>query len=494
MTSAPDHAVRRPWSVRVRILATLLVIATLGLVIAGAAAYFGQRDRILSDIDSHLLSRVEIARLIATGASAVAEASDPSPAEPSPAPLTTTREALEAVLARVVPGQHESTIGLIDGRAAFVPGVPVGYRLDDAPEFIARVVLETGDGTVRLGTSVSRLGHLRYVAVPIAVAADPEAGLFVMTVDIDAELEHLDAAFATYAVVAAATIIAIGLVGWFLAGRLLSPVRRLREAASRIGASDLSERLPVTGHDDLSELTRTVNEMFARLEESQSAQRRLLDDVRHELKTPITIVRGHLELLDPSDAGEVRSVRALAVDELDRMTGLVDDIESLAEVRRELVQPVPTDVAMLTDEVFAKASGISDHPWVLAERCVAVAWVDPVRVTQAWLQVVDNAAKYSPSGSEIRLGSTRVGDAVELWVADEGPGIPAGAEDRIFERFGRVDTGRGIEGSGLGLPIVRAIAEAHGGRVAVASSDAGSRFALVLPLEPIAGPAAVEKQ
>jgi signal transduction histidine kinase len=143
----------------------------------------------------------------------------------------------------------------------------------------------------------------------------------------------------------------------------------------------------------------------------------------------------------------------------------------------------PSDIADLTAEVFAKASVISDHEWVLTGTAHLSVSLDHARITQAWLQLADNAVKYSPPGSRIELGSTGDQTTVELWVADHGSGIPAGAEERIFERFGRADTGRGIRGSGLGLPIVRAIAEAHDGRISLSSSPQGSRFGIVLPVK-----------
>jgi len=117
---------------------------------------------------------------------------------------------------------------------------------------------------------------------------------------------------------------------------------------------------------------------------------------------------------------------------------------------------------------------------VLEDTANVVAPISPSRLTQAWLQLADNAAKYSPEGSTIRVGSTAYAGTVEFWVADVGPGIPLGAEKRIFERFGRADTGRGIAGSGLGLPIVAAIARAHGGYVSLDSSPAGARFGIVV--------------
>ncbi|OYX56459.1 MAG: hypothetical protein B7Y93_03750 [Micrococcales bacterium 32-70-13] len=225
----------------------------------------------------------------------------------------------------------------------------------------------------------------------------------------------------------------------------------------------------------------TVNAMLDRIDEALTSQRQLLDDVRHELKTPITIVRGHLELLDATKPDDVRAVRDIAIDELDRMAELVTDIDALARVERQAVLAEPTDVADLTALVFSKMQAIPGHEWVLEETANAVAPLSPSRLTQAWLQLGDNAAKYSPPGSTIRVGSTAYAGTVEFWVADAGPGIPPGAEKRIFERFGRADTGRGIAGSGLGLPIVAAIARAHGGYVSLDSSSTGARFGIVVP-------------
>ncbi|MDO9591206.1 MAG: HAMP domain-containing sensor histidine kinase, partial [Microcella sp.] len=212
-----------------------------------------------------------------------------------------------------------------------------------------------------------------------------------------------------------------------------------------------------------------------------TSQRQLLDDVRHELKTPITIVRGHLELLDETKPAEVRAARDIALDELDRMAGLIDDIDALARAEHLSSLAELTDVADFTALVFSKMQAIPGRRWQLDDSAGVVAALSPARITQAWLQLADNAAKYSPADSLVRVGSTAYAGSVEFWVADEGPGIPAGAESRIFERFGRADTGRGIGGSGLGLPIVAAIARAHGGYVSLDSSPLGSRFGIVIP-------------
>ena len=139
------------------------------------------------------------------------------------------------------------------------------------------------------------------------------------------------------------------------------------------------------------------------------------------------------------------------------------------------------DVAQLTGDVVTAAHGISDYEWVAGPTAASRVTMDRSRITQAWLQLVANAAKHSPSGSRIEIGSTDLPDAVELWVADSGPGVPEQAQARIFERFGRVETGRGNSGSGLGLAIVSALIEAHGGRVTLSSGPEGSTFSLIVP-------------
>jgi two-component system, OmpR family, sensor kinase len=484
MTDAPDRAEPRfGSSVRSRILAVMLTVAGLALAIAGGVAYTTQRTGILGEIDSRLEQRVEGARIVVTGeVSAEAEASA-VPAVPDAETPADVRGALASILQRIVPAEHESALGVLDGSPVLLPPTQMDFHLESTPGLVDRIVAEVADGSVRMGTTTGEPGAIRYIAAPVQVAGDEAAGVYIAAIDIDGELDELDAAFGTYTWVALAALAAVGAIGWFVAGRLLRPIRRLRLAASRITVSDLSERIPVHGTDDVSQLTATVNGMLDRLDTAIGSQRRLLDDVRHELKTPITIVRGHLELLDPADADEVAATRDLAIGELDRMSGLVDQIELLAEEPEQPERLEPVDVAALTAEVHAKARVVDGHEWILAEQARATVVLDPRRITQAWLQLVDNAAKYSPPGSPVRIGSTRRDGAVECWVQDEGAGIPEGMEQRIFERFGRVDTGRGVRGSGLGLPIVLAIAEAHGGRVSLSSSTAGSRFAIVLPIE-----------
>ncbi|GAA3653557.1 sensor histidine kinase [Microbacterium marinilacus] len=475
--------------VRVRILAAILVVTALGLLSAGSVAYLLQRGREIAEIDEELMQELDDVRLVVSGGGAdvTGDRSDLDVRSPA---FATTAELMHEIVRTVTPGIHASAVGIVDGEAAFVPGVATPFPLTD-PGFVSAMVEATGGERTIIGTTDGPDERsLRYIAVPVGLTGSDSTGLFVSAVDVDGRLQDLHGVMTIFWWVAGGALVMVGLVGWFVAGRLLSPVRELRDTAARITATDLGERIPVAGNDDLSELTRTINEMIARLDESFHGQQRLLDDVRHELSTPLTIVRGHLELVDPHDPEDVAQAREVALDELDRMSGLVADIAALADAERAAMhRPGLTRVDRLTREVFEKLRVLPGHDWALEAAGHGTAVLDASRVTQAWLQLADNAAKYAPAGSRIGIGSDRLDDAVRFWVRDEGPGIPPEAHERIFERFGRADEARGVAGSGLGLSIVLAIVRQHEGRVEVESAPGrGALFRIEIPLRQQADP------
>jgi len=217
-------------------------------------------------------------------------------------------------------------------------------------------------------------------------------------------------------------------------------------------------------------------------ETAYEAQRRLLDDVRHELKTPITIVRGHLEVMDPSDPADAAAIRDLGMAELDRMTRLIGDIDLLAAVETDKFTLTDVDLSVLTQRVGELVTVIPDHDWSIEQSADAVIRADADRLLQAWLQLADNAAKYTPAGSAIEIGSAVHAGGVQLWVRDHGPGIAPAMRHRIFRRFDRGTGKRAVGGSGLGLAIVDAIAKAHRGHCAIADTPGGgATFTLEIP-------------
>ncbi|HWV77335.1 MAG TPA: HAMP domain-containing sensor histidine kinase [Isoptericola sp.] len=473
-------------TVRTRILAVLLALTALALALAGATAYLLTYDHVDDRIDADLSESAQ--ELQTLGASGV----DPVTGDP----FATAEEVVIAAIQLDVPARHEGVLGLRTGKRPLVSQQAVEVHLQDDPELVAAVTpLLTSERAVlrTIGTSTTDYRVLVAPVAPVTPSGDPAA--LVLAYDRDAEHAETQAVFRGYLLVALAALVVTGVVGWLLAGRLLRPIRTLARTAQQIGESDLSARIPETGNDDLTHLTRAFNGMLDRLEGSFESQRRLLDDVGHELRTPLTIVRGHLELMDTADPADAAETRVLALDELDRMHRLVDDLVTLATVGQpDFVRPAPVELGRLTDDVLDKARTLGERTWLVDSRTDARTMADAQRLTQAWLQLAANAVKFSAPGSVVAIGSrtTPDGARVRLWVRDEGVGIAPDDLERIFDRFARGDhEGERREGSGLGLAIVAAIAEGHGGEVTVESAPGrGSTFAVVVPVLPVpdAGP------
>lgn len=472
----------RPIPARVRILAAILAVACVGLAIVGSVTFLVQRERVIASVNDRLEAQVQSLKVVA----------DPSPeATDGAAEATdgvdvnayaTVNEYLRAVVARLVPARNEASLALVDGAPRWIPSTLSGFDISHDQAFIDRVLAETSDGVTKRGTAVTDQGSLRYIAIPVVMPGDEEKGLYVRAIDLGAELEPVTLAMATYVIAAVAVLAAIAVVGWFVTGRLLSPIRHMRETANAISITDLSARLSPQGNDDIADLSRTVNSMLDRIEGSVDVQRQLLDDVRHELKTPITIVRGHLELMDPSDQTDVASAREIGIAELDRLARLVEDIDLLAAAEGDSYTMTDVDLGALTARVGELVAVIPGHDWTVESHGEGVALGDQDRLLQAWVQLADNAAKYTPAGSPIEIGSDADPAGARLWVRDHGPGIPAAARHRIFRRFDRAHGKRAVGGSGLGLAIVDVIAKSHGGHCSVTDTPGGgATFTIHLP-------------
>ncbi|GLB67050.1 sensor histidine kinase [Arthrobacter mangrovi] len=459
-------------SVRTRVLAAVVALSALGLAAAGGVALGLQRGEITQNIDDSLRRSVEEFNTLAE------IGVDPDTGRD----FTEAAQLVRTAMARTSPAANEGMVGIVDGRVQLAASSAVPLRLEQDAQLMERILAMPPGDRIQLSSVETEQTTYRVVTVPVQLSSDPAQSTFVLAFDYEAELEELNGIFRTYGLIALIALILIAGVGWLVAGRLLAPVRLVRETAQKITETDLSLRIPVGGNDDLSELSRTFNEMLDRLQTSMTAQRQLLDDVGHELRTPITIVQGHLELQDPGDAADVESVRSIALDELDRMRLLVDDLVTLAAADRpEFATRRPLEVGRLTDDVLDKARSLGDRCWSVDARAEECWPLDPNRITQAWLQLAVNAVKFSAPGSRIALGSRSAQGELRLWVRDEGAGIAPEDQKRIFERFARGANSTRAEGSGLGLPIVSAIAAAHGGRVELASAPGrGSTFTIVI--------------
>lgn len=477
-TNSPQRAAGSRVSVRVRLLIGMILLAGLTLFIAGAVNYFFERKNLETTLDEALARDVEELRVLAdTGI-------DPSTQQH----FTSAADLMYTAMQYNQVAQNQSMLAMQDG--AIVWGAPenVSLRLEDDPEFVAWAS-ELRPQSVHLTTVETERSTYRVAVMPIELAEDTAPGVFLEAFDAAAQHRELQVSLAIYTAAGAGALLIGGIVAWLLVGRVLQPVRDLQETAQRITEQELDTRIQARGHDEFAELTETINEMLDRLQQALEQQKQLLDDVGHELRTPITIVRGHLELMDAHDPEDVNDTRDIGIDELDRMSLLVNDLVVLAQSNRtDFIQPRPVDIAALMNDIAAKAAALGQRDWILESNAQGTVHIDPSRITQAMLQLCANAVKFSEPGTRVELGATiRQGPTPELflWVSDAGIGIAPEDQQAIFTRFGRAGNGQRTQGSGLGLNIVAAIASAHDGDVRVESAPgAGSIFILQLPLNP----------
>jgi len=292
------------------------------------------------------------------------------------------------------------------------------------------------------------------------------------------------------------------LAGLMVARRAMTPIAELTLAARKIEKTrDPTERIPeIEADDEVAELARTLQEMLQSLDASRSEtedalmrQREFVADASHELRTPLTSVLANLELLAESLDGEQREAADSALRSSRRMRRLVADLLLLARHDAARQAPhSPTDFGQVLVEAAAEIGVIAEGHDLSIEASRAV--VDGARdeLHRLALNLMENAIRHTPPGTQVRAAVERVDGVVRLIVEDDGPGIPAGLRDRVFERFVRGTGDRGGS-SGLGLSIVHAVTESHGGRVTIESPTSngatraatrarGTRFEVTLPL------------
>lgn len=310
--------------------------------------------------------------------------------------------------------------------------------------------------------------------------------------DVGRDLRGLDRVLLTLLPVA---LLCAGLVGAWLTDRVLLPVRRLNQAAGKIGARDLSERLPVTGSDEFSELADTFNGLLGRLETAFGRQQRLIEqqrrftaDASHELKTPLTIIQGNtsLALSGHPDLSEYHQAMGEIGMAAETMSRLVRDLILLAQ--SDAGRLGQGRIELLLREVLELAVVRVPRP----EAAVCLSLQDEAlsvlgneeELVRLFTNLLTNAARHTPAGGRISLTARREGDRAVVTVADTGDGLAPEHLPHLGERFYRVDSARARldGGTGLGLSIARSIAEAHGGALAFASTlGAGTTVTVTLP-------------
>lgn len=301
-----------------------------------------------------------------------------------------------------------------------------------------------------------------------------------------------------YSLIALAVLFGAGMIaGWSLAGHVLKPVGRITAVARRISATDLSQRIALDGPpDELRRLADTFDDMLDRLDRSFDAQRGFVEDASHELRNPLAVIRSNLDttLADPDATTEDYRVVAEQVSRsTERMSRVVDDLVTFARHETRPQHLALVDVGELSSQATAEFEGYAaNHDVMLTHYAPSglLALGDAGSLRQALANLLSNALSVAPAGSEVRI--TAGGEGAWIWVAveDQGPGIPADEQERVFQRFQR---GRqaSAEGRGLGLAIVRQIAESHRGEARLTSTDGfGSTFTILLPATGASSPGA----
>ena len=274
---------------------------------------------------------------------------------------------------------------------------------------------------------------------------------------------------------------AAGLSGFLVAGRVVRPVRRLQEAATKVAVTqDIDQPISVDRTDEFGKLASSFNEMLSALSRAQEQQRRLVADASHELRTPLTSLRTNLEFIQRNELSP-EGERSEAIDdvlfELDELTGLVAEMVDLATDRHQIDEVAQIQLDELVDAVVQRHRRRTAIEIELTADSSQIL-VSPALAERAVSNMIDNAVKWSPPDSKVRVAVL----SGAVIVRDDGPGIPMYERERVFERFYRTEEARSLPGSGLGLSIVRHVADTFGGRARIVDEErVGTTIELVFP-------------
>ncbi len=374
--------------------------------------------------------------------------------------------------------------GRVIGQTGPYPALPIAAStLDQARQ---------GQAGFATTTVISRGTPLRLYSVPYP-ATGKVVGIIQVGLSLQSAQDTLSQLLLILAFSVPLTLLIATLFGLFLANRALAPIDRITRAAAHIEAEHLSRRLDLDLPDDeLGRLARTFDAMLARLDDAFQRQQQFTADASHELRTPLAIIKGEIDvtLMRPRIASDYQRTLREVGDEVDRLTRMVGDLLLLARAdsRQPLVQRESLDLVDILSSVaeqvapLAAAKGQRLHLDLATNLPLAG---DADQLARLFLNLLDNAIKYTPEGGLISLRGLKAdqGGAV-VEVSDNGPGIAAEHHTHLFDRFYRTDRARARKdgGSGLGLAIASFIAQAHGGRIEIQSeSPSGSCFRVWLP-------------
>lgn len=407
-----------------------------------------------------------------------------------------------ALVAGVVPAELEEGVELAEAARGALEDIGMPGR--SLAVFDAAGVLLSGRWEGLPLGSADELGDRGYVAASVEAQGGPlrlhrsrhsyeettyQVGVAESLAPLESELAGLRSAL--LGGVLFALLLAVG-GGWWIARAALQPVTLMAAQARRITDRTPGFRLSSPNpQDELGLLARAFNDLLARLESALSQQRQFMADASHELRTPVSIARTAIDVtLRRSGRPEVEYRDSLGVvhEQMRRLTRIVEDLFTLARADATGLRLEPS--LLYLDELVAdcvKETRVLAEPKAVALECRGPSDVE-IHGDERWLRqmlvnLLDNAIRHTPSGTRVLVDLIAQKDAVDVAITDGGAGIPEAERERVFERFVRLDAARTGDGAGLGLPIARAIAEAHGGTLALRRSDAsGCTFVVRLPL------------
>lgn len=477
-------SMRPPHSVRLRLAIWNVGIFALVLLGMGAASHYVLQRSLLNALD----------RQMATRAASVIRRMDQAPAggrgQAAGESAATERREREQAAAPGQAGRRDNTLTaylyrpkvlMPDGRSSYFDQTP-----DQPWDHLAFIRSLNGE-TVRANIVIEDDPY-RILSLPVQRGGRVQAVVQLARPLGDIQ-DALQASTRTLLRLLPVALLLSGLVGLFLTSRALLPVRRLREAADRIQAENLSQRLPVPGSDEFSELAHTFNELLDRLERAFRQQARFTADASHELRTPLTVLRGNVSLAlgRQRSPQEYRETLERVQHAAGQMSGLVEDLLLLAraDAGQLLVDAQPVALGEVLAGAVAAVPGREVGVAGLPTDAPLTLRGNQGLLTTLFANLLRNADRHTPAGGSVSLQVQCRPGQVAVTVADTGQGIAPEHLPHVLERFYRVDDARSSDagGTGLGLAICQSIAEAHGGSIEVASRPGrGTQVTVALPL------------
>lgn len=459
-------------SLRVRVAAVVAIIVTAVVVIVGVTVQRAAESELVQEVDLELIDRA--AGLV-------------DGPERGPGGVPNFRDAVQAFPRNRRP-PDAGDFGPQGRIQQFVGGSSYARLLDENGDVLSllgsdfdvvvdeALLADASDGPT---ISEALIDGVRAHAVTFEI---PGVG-FVQIARSLGEIEHsMDGLRRQIILIGSLSILVAAAMGYVASAGTVRPIERLTDAASAVAfTGDLDHPVDGAGGAEVGRLASSFNAMLAAISSSRSQQHRLVMDASHELRTPLASLQTNVDVLRRATGIPAQMRAEILGDvhaELGELTELVTELVDLATDVRDDEDPVPLELADLVAPIAERSGRRTSRQVDVTVRSRAVVEARPAATSRAIRNLIDNAAKFSPAGSPIRVEI----DGGAVTVHDQGPGIAESERERIFDRFHRVEATRTLPGSGLGLAIVKQVAEAHGGQASMAPSpDGGSAFTLQIP-------------